>query len=353
MALPAAFKKNAEKKKEEGEVREGEKDTDEKKPPFMKKGKKKGKKENKDTEIIPGGEGSEGVTKMNDPRKKGAPSLDDENNDACTKKDGKKGKDCGCSHKNDSLTPQEYIAACDLGIQDRSRVYIRARLDTEQRSDKTGSGTGKKCGASHIPKAANCTKGAGKNKESLGTKFKRGAEAAATAGAIANLAKSGYQLAKGNVGGATKSFLTAGTLGNTAAASRARRAGDLKLAKKHSNRAKTFGNVSAAIGIAGGLYSGQTQYNAKQAYNRAADFGSRMGRRASSYTTTAKPGWSAKLPKKKKDSVWADGFGKFDAESALSANSMNLATDKYAKEKRKRNAQGQPRNIIIANTFNT
>ena len=57
--------------------------------------------------------------------------------------------------------------------------------------------------------------------------------------------------------------------------------------------------------------------------------------------------------KYKPDSVWADGFSVNDAESALSANAMNLATDKYSNEKRKRNAQGQPRNIIYANTFNT
>lgn len=348
MALPEAFKKNAEKKKEEGEVREGESDKKEKRPPFAKKSKGKKVKETKDTEIIEGGKGSEGVTKMNDPRKKGMPSLDDENTDACMKKDKKGGKDCGCKHKNDALTPQEYLAACEGGYQDRSRTYIRARLDA-------GAGTGKKCGNSHIPKQATCSKGAGgeKKKESLGTKFKRGAEAAATAGAIANMAKSGYQLSKGNIGGATKSFLVAGTLGNTASASRARRAGDLTLAKKHSNRAKTFGNVSAAIGIAGGLYSGQTQYNAKQAYNRAASFGSRMGRRATSYTTTAKEGWSPKLTKKKKDSVWANGFSKTDAETALTANAMNLATDKYKGEKRKKNAQGQPRNMVYANTFNT
>ena len=346
MALPPQLMKKAKEKKEEKEVREGASDKKD-----MKKSEKKGKK---DTEIISGIEGSEGVTKANDPRKKGAPSLDDENTDACMKKDKKGGKDCGCKHKNDSLTPQEYIAACKLGIQDRSRVYIRARLDSEQREDKSGSGTGKKCGASHIPKSSTCTKGTGgeKKKESLGTKFKKGAEAAATAGAIANLGKSGYQLAKGNFGGATKSFLTAGTLGNTAAASRARRAGDLKLAKKHSNRAKTFGNINAAIGIAGGLYSGQTQYNVAQTFNRGRDMSRRWANRAGSYTTTAKEGWSPKL-KKNKDSIWADGFKKTDAETALSANAMNLATDKYAKEKRKRNAQGQPRNMIYANTFNT
>ena len=54
--------------------------------------------------------------------------------------------------RNDALTPQEYLAACDLGIQGRSRTYIRARLDAAKRLDK-------KCGASGIPDNAKCTKG--------------------------------------------------------------------------------------------------------------------------------------------------------------------------------------------------
>lgn len=57
--------------------------------------------------------------------------------------------------------------------------------------------------------------------------------------------------------------------------------------------------------------------------------------------------------KGKKKSVWADGFGKADAEFVLTAGSDKLATEKYAREKRKRNAQGQPHNFIYANTFNT
>lgn len=32
---------------------------------------------------------------------------------------------------NDALSPQEYLDACDLGIQNESKAYIRARLDTE------------------------------------------------------------------------------------------------------------------------------------------------------------------------------------------------------------------------------
>lgn len=53
------------------------------------------------------------------------------------------------------------------------------------------------------------------------------------------------------------------------------------------------------------------------------------------------------------DSMWAKGFYTSDAESAMSANSMNLATDIYAREGRKGNAQGQPKNYIQARTFNT
>ncbi len=70
---------------------------------------------------------------------------------------GRKGKascDGSCGKKmdrNDALTPQEYLAACELGIQRRSRAYIRARLDSTARLDK-------KCGASGIPDNAKCTK---------------------------------------------------------------------------------------------------------------------------------------------------------------------------------------------------
>ena len=77
---------------------------------------------------------------------------------------GGKAKKCTCDggcggyakkiDRNDALTAQEYLAACDLGIQDRSRPYIRARLDTADRLDK-------KCGGSGIPDNAKCSKGGG------------------------------------------------------------------------------------------------------------------------------------------------------------------------------------------------
>jgi hypothetical protein len=84
---------------------------------------------------------------------------------------GRKGKaacdgTCGSSAKkmdrNDALTPQEYLAACDLGIQGRSRSYIRSRLDATERLDK-------KCGASGIADNKKCTKGSGGPNKMLGT----------------------------------------------------------------------------------------------------------------------------------------------------------------------------------------
>jgi hypothetical protein len=66
---------------------------------------------------------------------------------------GRKGKcdgNCGSMRKrSDSLTPLEYLDACELGIQDRSTAYIRARLDAAERLDlKCGKGSiseGEKC----------------------------------------------------------------------------------------------------------------------------------------------------------------------------------------------------------------
>lgn len=73
---------------------------------------------------------------------------------------GKKGAKCdgncgGAMRKraDSALTPHEYLDACDLGIQDRSRSYIRARLDAAERLDL-------KCGKGSISKGEKCTKGA-------------------------------------------------------------------------------------------------------------------------------------------------------------------------------------------------
>lgn len=85
--------------------------------------------------------------------------MDAEGSCSCGKKGkacscGKAMKDAGCGMKkrNDALTAPEYLAACELGIQDRSRTYIRARLDTAHRFDL-------KCGKGAISQGEKCTKG--------------------------------------------------------------------------------------------------------------------------------------------------------------------------------------------------
>jgi hypothetical protein len=96
---------------------------------------------------------------------------------------GRKGKcdgNCGSMRKrSDSLTPLEYLDACELGIQDRSTAYIRARLDAAERLDL-------KCGKGSISEGEKCTKGAAqKVQPKKPTKFRNSAaKKALVAGAV-------------------------------------------------------------------------------------------------------------------------------------------------------------------------
>lgn len=93
-------------------------------------------------------EGSEDEEKMakKPARKNRKVPMDSEGGACCNTKKGKakcsacvagkpcpgkamKDADCGMKKRSDALTAPEYLAACELGIQNRSRPYIRARLD--------------------------------------------------------------------------------------------------------------------------------------------------------------------------------------------------------------------------------
>lgn len=80
---------------------------------------------------------------------------------SCGARKGKASCDGNCGgygkkmDRNDALTPQEYLAACDLGIQGRPRSYIRARLDAAARLDL-------KCGKGSISQGEKCHKGLSK-----------------------------------------------------------------------------------------------------------------------------------------------------------------------------------------------
>ena len=297
MAFPAALKEKEE------EVREGEAD--------MKKAKKSKGKKKKDTEIEKGPVGSEGVTKAN---RSSMPSLDDENNDACNKKMDKKGKDCGCSHKNDALTPQEYLAACDMGIQDRSRVYIRARLDAAERLDKrTTGGKGKKCGNSYIPATSKCNNGktfAGGSKDPASVRrgvvvgASKGAQVGAGVAGIAG-AIAGYK--RGGVAGAARGALQAGVVGGISGGMAGAQYGAIIQGVRKTGRA--YGRAQSSNRATQQELQGMRQRKGES----GTGYAGRLGKAVQNNQTRV---WSPsneyknqrQFKKKKRDSVWADGF---------------------------------------------
>jgi uncharacterized protein YcfJ len=107
------------------------------------------------------------------------------------KKGGKCDGSCGGAMRkrgDAALTPHEYLGACDLGIQDRSRSYIRARLDAAERLDL-------KCGKGAISKGEKCSKGAATAVEKQPISIRKGVKAGAQIGG-------GLGAAQGAIGGA-------------------------------------------------------------------------------------------------------------------------------------------------------
>jgi len=112
--------------------------------------------------------------------------------------------------KEDALTTKEYLAACDLGVEHKSRTYIRARLDA--------MGKGKKCGGSSISAAKQCNKGSGgqdMSKYSAKGTAKRAGIAGAITGAVLGAA------AGGGLRGAARGAVVGGAVGAAAGAARA------------------------------------------------------------------------------------------------------------------------------------
>lgn len=199
--------------------------------------------------------------------------------------------------RNDALTPQEYLAACDLGIQGRSRSYIRARLDAEERLDL-------KCGNGSISPGEKCTKGAAQKAEpkrykqgnvapnrKAAQRLRTAGRVAATVGALAPLAglasKRGTGLVAG-FGAARTAFAAAGALNTYAKAQEtSSKAGRARLQKEAK---------AQALSAAGNLASSAAGTVAMHALSR------RQRRRASLERLYRGP--SAK----RRDSIWAVGF---------------------------------------------
>ncbi len=268
-----------------------------------------------------------------------------------------------CMGRSDALTSQDYLDACDLGIADRSRPYIRARLDAMTALTPSALRSDKKCGASSIPDNKQCRVGsggapAGRQRKpgrlakavgaGLGTasaisagintvnavrsarkgNLARAANYATTAGGSALATKNYF---KGNIGKGYAAELS-GTLAgvgveiglrslNRAARSpgartAARRAGEatgravggLRNAMRRPN---TVSGSSMGSGTPGRRRptAGQRMYQAAKgasyAAGRAAGAVSRVGRRRS----RAVPyGGGMPLARRRRDAIWADGF---------------------------------------------
>lgn len=172
---------------------------------------------------------------------------------------GKSMKDGGYMKKMDSLTPQEYLTACELGIQNRSRTYIRARLDAAERLDL-------KCGNGAISEGEKCTKGqaqkakAPKPEEQIRTQ-------------VAKEAKAG--LMSGAAGGALSGLVSGYFAGKS----------PTQLALVTAQRAASGALVGGAFGAAGGV-------------------GTALGNRAGNAVARRIQG----KPAKRRDSVYASGF---------------------------------------------
>lgn len=137
----------------------------------------------------------------------------------CSGRKGKASCDGNCGKKmdrTDALTPQEYLAACDLGIQGRSRSYIRARLDVAERLDL-------KCGKGSISQGEKCTKGAATKAQGPSALVQTGQVAKGIGRGALETVKwtSGYNVGKmiatGMTGGKNEKGSTAGKVASVAA----------------------------------------------------------------------------------------------------------------------------------------
>jgi hypothetical protein len=137
---------------------------------------------------------------------------------SCGARKGKASCDGNCGSygkkmdRNDALTPQEYLAACDLGIQGRSRSYIRARLDTAERLDL-------KCGKGSISQGEKCSKGAATKAEgpSAGVQIGQGLKTAGKVALETVKWTSGYNLGKTLASGITGGKNEKGSMGSKVA----------------------------------------------------------------------------------------------------------------------------------------
>lgn len=125
--------------------------------------------------------------------------------------------------------------------------------------------------------------------------------------------------------------------------------------KMNDPRKKGMPSLDAADFKADGAAGNcKCQVNKSRSQMKAGKLASVQKGKRAAYPEKPPTGKDVPPSKMKRDGgVWAKGFEMNDAAFVLTEGADKLATEKYAREKRKRNAQGQPHNMIYANTFNT
>ena len=261
---------------------------------------------------------------------------------------GRKGKcDGSCGKKmdrNDALTPQEYLAACELGIQGRSRSYIRARLDSAARLDlKCGNGAiseGEKCTKGTAqkvdpkaaakkefktlmsdPMAANRFNKAKASTKGIGNKIKATGELAARLGGGAAIGAGLLQTfegaARGNLGEVSRGYrnMTLGAAATQVAnASKAGRMGKSELSKEFLKSAARNAVVGVGQEAAIGAYAGFSRTGGVAGMKRRARgaYQSTRMRTSGMRSTPRGTGWASSAYNRplpgRRDSVYAAGF---------------------------------------------
>lgn len=284
------------------------------------------------------GPDDEGEIRESSAGRKRRPKRSMDGDCSCGKRKGKCDGSCGKTMKDggmykkpmmdrgDALTPQEYLAACDLGIQGQPRSYIRARLDYAERLDL-------KCGKGAIPEGKKCTKGPatrveGKTggKRQPGRTAKSVGKAIGAVSALSTAAKAAGAVnaaRRGNIAGAIGVGIQAagqakatreywqGRIGKGLATEVAGNVAGLgtEIGLRSLNRtARSPGAQNAArrAGEATGRAVGglRGRKGASYAAGRAAGSVARMGRRRS----RAVPYGSGMPLARRGDAVWANGF---------------------------------------------
>lgn len=210
--------------------------------------------------------------------------------------------------RNDALTPQEYLTACELGIQNRSRGYIRARLDSAARLDL-------KCGAGSISEGEKCTKGTA---QKAGSRVRAGLENAAilagTAGTLFSYGQVASNAMRGNITEASKALQREGAfaaLGGAGLTSKGARTNNKQLTNLGA-RALTTGALNAGAGhLLGGGYT--KNLKAPSLGNMRAGVRNAMGRAAAATSNVTHRTAKSKFERMynrpgRRDAVYATGF---------------------------------------------